>query len=229
MDDAETFYDISEEAGEIQPSSRDITKKTATVIAYHELPDGGDGSPRAIDEDQDSDDSDSHDDVSTKSPSKRTRIRSLKNKSKAKTKGLLGMDKSDNSKSEEYQANDRSVSQDFDGEPAFNPSHVMSKKSPDIHGIATSPKKAMKSIGSAIAHPKDTIKSKITTSAAGKMSRAQRPFLSPEADREFLEAHDDLSRVTSTQASKQVSEDEGSAQEGWARHKVRSWKHIGRV
>ncbi len=84
----------------------------------------------------------------------------------------------------------------IEDDPAFSPSKLASSQKVDQMNkkIAdgTSHQKAsgiLRSIANGIIHPKETIKSKVTKATAAKLSDTQRPYLSQEADLEFLDAH----------------------------------------
>lgn len=150
--------------------------------------------------------------------SKRAKVRRLRRKTKEKTKSLLGMDGHITSDSEADAQQD--VAQQLHNDPAFNPAQIRPSTSEHLDGPHSSPKRALKSVATAITHPKNTIKDKMTKTAAGKLSGAQRPYLSPEADREFLQAHDNLSQVTSRRASSKASDNDTDDAAGKARREV---------
>ena len=60
---------------------------------------------------------------------------------------------------------------------------------------------AIQNISNAVAHPVKAAKSTATRTTAGQLSKAERPFLSQEADIEFLRAHDNLERAESSRSS----------------------------
>ena len=80
----------------------------------------------------------------------------------------------------------------------------------------------IKSLGTAIVHPIDATKSKATRTTAGQLSKAERPFLSQNADKEYLQAHDNLKRAESLGSSKQgMSDEEQASIVETHRHKIR--------
>ena len=150
--------------------------------------------------------------------SKIAKMRRLGRRTKEKTRTLLSMDGETSLDSEEEALHH--VARQVHEDPAFNPAQMVAGDPPRVEGQQPSPKKALKSVASAIIHPRDTIKDKMTRTAAGKLSGAQRPYLSPEADREFLQAHDNLSQLASRGGSRQVSENDTDETEDQAREKV---------
>ncbi|KAL9111637.1 MAG: hypothetical protein Q9227_003910 [Pyrenula ochraceoflavens] len=144
-----------------------------------------------------------------KSP-KRPHARSLSKKlaQKAKQTFSLPLDRDDDE--DIFQSYDTQVStagkrptleSKVSHDPAFNPAHIRSHRSPPSRKPHMSVKDDIKSVASVVAHPKDSIKERATRTAAGKISKVSRPFLSPEEDREFLAKHEDLSRAASSRSS----------------------------
>lgn len=77
---------------------------------------------------------------------------------------------------------------------AFDSARVVAQEPPSIgDNRGSSAKDNIIAVASAVVHPKEAIKTKVTKTAAEKISRAQRPILSFEEDRRFLNAHEDLS------------------------------------
>ncbi|KAL9622966.1 MAG: hypothetical protein Q9160_002684 [Pyrenula sp. 1 TL-2023] len=77
---------------------------------------------------------------------------------------------------------------------AFDSARIVAQKPPSIgenHG--SSVKDNIKAVASTVAHPKEAIKTKVAKTAAEKLSRAQRPILSLEEDRHFLDLHEKIS------------------------------------
>jgi hypothetical protein len=87
-------------------------------------------------------------------------------------------------------------------DPAFNPSLVLDKSTlkPKKDG-PSSTKSELKTTVNTIAHPRQAIQGKAISSAAGKVSRAQRPFLSTEQDRIPLAVHNEVARLSSNRSS----------------------------
>ncbi|KUL92320.1 hypothetical protein ZTR_02360 [Talaromyces verruculosus] len=86
-------------------------------------------------------------------------------------------------------------------DPAFNPSVVAKAKPPAISTSANikqrlpharAAKAASKGLATNILHPRRTIIQQFQTKTAKSLSRATRPYITPQADREFLAAHDAL-------------------------------------
>ncbi|KAL9128615.1 MAG: hypothetical protein Q9217_002749 [Psora testacea] len=143
----------------------------------------------------------------TPNPSKRNRLSSLKRTTKAKTKSLfIGKDvyTIGNSKEEEK----AQVMKDIENDPAFNTSHLVSKERVSVGGAAGKTRGALRSVGKSVMHPKDAIKSKAKKTTAGQLSKTERPYLSQEADLDFLQAHDDLRRAESASSSRPDISDE---------------------
>jgi hypothetical protein len=81
--------------------------------------------------------------------------------------------------------------------PVFNPSSFLNRAR---IGSAGSPDKAtafIQGTADAILHPKKTIKQKATQKTAKKLAKSG-PYLSPQEDLDFLEAHDNLQRAEGT-------------------------------
>ena len=129
--------------------------------------------------------------------SKRSRVRKLASKTKQKTKTILNLDKAADSDLESDDQDD-----DIFTDPAFNPTIVLDGGSaqPNSSTVSSTTDK-LKAAGDAIAHPRRTLRNKVTKTAAGKISTAQRPFLSGDRDRDFLAAHDELNEAISSQSS----------------------------
>lgn len=86
-------------------------------------------------------------------------------------------------------------------DPAFNPSHVARPKSSAISTSANVKprlprsrvaKIASKELANHIIHPRRTIIQHFESKTAKSLSKATRPYITPQADREFLAAHDAL-------------------------------------
>jgi hypothetical protein len=146
--------------------------------------------------------------------SKRARLQRLKDKTKDQAKKLFSSDNSREGTGEDSTALEFSptISQD----PTFNPDTL---SEPKTLSIATLPEKAKsiaktvaKSTISAIAHPKTAITKIASQSTSGKLSSAHKPFLSPEENRRFLGAYDDLCQAENSQSlllgSDQETDDE---------------------
>lgn len=86
-------------------------------------------------------------------------------------------------------------------DPAFNPSVVARAKPPEITtSVNTKPRqpraRAAKAVSRGLAtnilHPRRSIIQQFQSKTAKSLSRATRPYITPQADREFLAAHDAL-------------------------------------
>ena len=136
-------------------------------------------------------------------PTKKFRLRSLKHKAKEKTKKLLSIDDA------RLEDGEVDVSKNIKGDPAFNPGFLRDKqqKKKKREGAA-SPAANLGAFVTSIASPKNAIKGKATRTTAGKLSKVQRPYLSKDADLEFLEAHNRLDRAESSRSSMQATTDD---------------------
>lgn len=85
-------------------------------------------------------------------------------------------------------------------DPAFNTRMLDQQESVDAKVSITKVRETFRSIATAVVHPIDSVKSKATKTTAGKLSNTQRPYLSQEADLEFLNAHHDLYRTYSSRS-----------------------------
>jgi hypothetical protein len=151
--------------------------------------------------------------------SKLERIRFFARKTKEKGKDLLNPD---DKETLEHDAVDQIAS-----DPAFNPSLVLGQSPIKRKKVApSSTKSELKSTVNAIAHPRQAIQGKATRSAAGKISRAQRPFLTTDQDKNLLAVHDELDRLSSSRSSPGAQTPVGSAEidsrEDVARQKLES-------
>jgi hypothetical protein len=120
----------------------------------------------------------------------------------------------------------KEVVDEVSSDPAFNPSLILNESPPKLSkGEHSTIKSDLKLAANSIAHPRRTIQEKATRSAAAKISKAQRPFLSAEQDRNLLSAHDQLDKLTSSRSSVNAhtpveSGAEMSGEEEAARQKV---------
>lgn len=150
--------------------------------------------------------------------SKRERTRVFARKTKEKAKDLFN---SDGKETPDHVAVDQ-----ISSDPAFNPSLLLNQGPPKLgKEDGSTIKSDLKSAINTVAHPRQAIQGKATRSAAGKISGAQRPFLSCPADRNLLAAHDELDRSASrgSSALAQTSAEGGaetSAEEDAARQKI---------
>ena len=154
-------------------------------------------------QDQSSDDEATN---ATVSPINVVKLRHLRHKAKEKTNKLLSIN--DAKSAGAALSREDEVGNNIIGDPAFNPSTTQSQGQ---RGKREGAKATLGSIGSFILgmkNPKDALKDKATRTTAGKLSKSQRPYLSRDADAEFLDAHDELSRAESSRSSGQVTSDE---------------------
>ncbi|KAI9658559.1 MAG: hypothetical protein M1821_002119 [Bathelium mastoideum] len=77
--------------------------------------------------------------------------------------------------------------------PAFNPSQLVRKQGPSVTGTVDSTYGVAKSTLHAVAHPKRAIKAK----AARKLATPEHPYLSSEANLQFLDTHERMSKLQS--------------------------------
>ena len=141
---------------------------------------------------------------------KRSHARSLSKTLTQKAKRKLSLSQSHHGQSNSLESLDKNglkssqhmtLESKVSHDPAFNPAHVLSHPPPPLGKHQGDVKDDLKSIATAIVHPVESVKSRATRTAAGKMSKVQRPFLSPEEDRQFLSKHEELSRVASPRSS----------------------------
>jgi len=138
---------------------------------------------------------------------KRKRLSNLKSitKAKAKTKKFFKVD--DAAVEGESKPEEDGV-QNIEHDPAFHTSALVKEKRFRPAKTADKTLGHIKSLGKAVVHPVDSIKSKATRTTAGQLSKADRPYLSKKADEEYLQAHDNLKRAESTSSSKKGTSDE---------------------
>lgn len=136
------------------------------------------------------------------SPSKRAKLRGLGHKAKEKTKHLLSVGDARSLGGEE------DVAQTIRADPAFNPGYLRDKEKSSKRRSALNAAASLGSLGRTIIHPVDAVKGKATRTAAGKLSQVQRPYLSKDADLEFLKAHDELDRAESSRNSRRATSDD---------------------
>ena len=167
--------------------------------------------------------SDDEDTVATVSPINVAKLRHLKHRAKDKTNKLLSINDAKSAGATLHSEHD--IANNIISDPAFNPGTIQSQRQ---RGKREGVKSTLGSIGSlilGIKNPKEALKDKATRTTAGKLSKAQRPYLSRGADVEFLDAHDDLSRAESSRSSGQVTSDEDQGVSvGEYRDKVQAMK-----
>ncbi|OKL64210.1 hypothetical protein UA08_00512 [Talaromyces atroroseus] len=78
-------------------------------------------------------------------------------------------------------------------DPAFSPAVVSGQKPYSITTAATSsPLEVTKELANSIVHPRRTLVQHFESKTAKSLSKATRPYITPQVDREFLAAHDAL-------------------------------------
>ena len=151
-------------------------------------------------------------------PSRRSRLSGLTSRTKLRTMKILNFDGAATDESDP----DDGVFHSIEHDAAFHTSALVKKKKFRPGKTADKTLSNIKSLGKAVVHPVDSIKSKATRTTAGQLSKAERPFLSQKADQEYLEAHDNLKRVESSSSSRQgTSDEEQEAVIGGHRDKLR--------
>ena len=87
-------------------------------------------------------------------------------------------------------------------DPAFNPGPILDGS---LKGRPRKPSDSgagkLKQAGNAIIHPRRAMREKTTRVTASKISKSQRPYLSPEQDLELLRADDELAEADSSSSS----------------------------
>ena len=153
-------------------------------------------------------------------PSRKKRLSGLTRKTKTKAKKMFNMDGAEMDSG--LSSDENEVIGGIDHNAAFHTSALVKKKRFRPGKTADKTMNNIKSLGKAAVHPVESIKSKVTRTTAGQLSKTERPFLSQKADQEYLEAHDNLKQVESTSSSKRnTSDDEQNTTIGGHRDKVR--------
>jgi len=126
-------------------------------------------------------------------------LRRIRDAAKAKTKKALHIDSSEAEHEEhEDQSSYEAAVEELNESPAFNSSKFLNRSRIGPSGIPDKTIAVLQGTANAIINPKAAIKSRVTHKTAGKLAKS-RPYLSRQADFDFLEAHDDLLRVKDTQ------------------------------
>lgn len=141
---------------------------------------------------------------------KMQKLRVLSSKTKEKTMKILHVDGGGSSEREPISDKNDALAI-IECDPAFNP-HMLNQQKPANTGISIKKaRETLRSIATSMVHPMDSVKSKAAKTTAGKLSNAERPYLSQEADLHFLNAHNNLDRAYSARSSRQgTSEEEDS-------------------
>lgn len=126
------------------------------------------------------------------------KLRAFSNKTKEKAKKSLARNK----KPTAVEKDGLSI---IECDPAFNSNTLANGKPMSRDGSIRKARKTLQSIATAVVHPTDAIKSKATRATAGKLSIIPRPYLSQEADLDFLNAHNDLDHAKSSRSSRKAS------------------------
>lgn len=137
---------------------------------------------------------------------KMQKLRDLSSKTKEKTMKILHVDRGGSSERGTISEESEALSM-IERDPAFNPRMLNQQKSANTNISITKTRETLRSIVTAVVHPIDSAKSKATKTTAGKLSNAERPYLSQEADLDFLNAHNDLDRAYSSRSSRQETSD----------------------
>ncbi|KAI5204423.1 hypothetical protein E4T39_03498 [Aureobasidium subglaciale] len=135
--------------------------------------------------------------------STKERVKSLERETKARTKNLLHLNKHtltpEEEATEHLDGRDDDPYKDIRRDPAFDPSQLVSQKPSLSSRIAGGFTNGVK----IVVHPKDAAKQ----IAASKAAIRDRPYLSEEADKEFLDAHESLSRARTSASRTNTSGD----------------------
>ena len=150
------------------------------------------------------------------SPRKRDRLISISSKTKAKSKALLTKIK-DAAPSEvgEEDRHGYPNRRETLGLPESPEQKSSGKK------ISDQTKKSIRTAASAIAHPQQAVKNKVTRTAASKISTVQRGRPSRSANVELLKAYDSLSRAESSNSSRHLTSDDDAEEVDTAAHRGR--------
>ena len=153
------------------------------------------------------------------SPSKKDKLLGIPSKTKAKSKALLTKIKDtapENSGDEER----------YDEEQYPNRRETLGlSKSPEQRSsgrkISDKAKNSLHTAASAIIHPQQAAKGKITRAAASKISTVQRGRPSRSANVELLDAYDSLSRAESSNSSRHITSDDEADEIDTTAHRER--------
>lgn len=145
--------------------------------------------------------------IDTAGRSRTKRLSRLAKRAKAKTKNLLGIDGV--ATDADAEGDEESPLKGISHNPAFNLRQITKSKQPSPTAAAEKARDAIKSVGSALAHPKNAVKGKITRTTADRLSKTERPYLFETADHDYLKAHDNLKRAESRSSSiRGISDDD---------------------
>ena len=185
-----------------------VTSSSSDTLRTSCSDDHGSGKPDMVHEHADSSDGSI---AKMRGPTKREKLRGLKKRTKAKTKKLLhihGGAPTDG----ELDEDEGGVLDNIEADPAFNSGKLVREKPLTVGGAAKKTADTFHSFASAVVNPSKKFKSKATRTAADQLAKAERPFLSQNADRELLAAHEDLrSAQTPSSTSHGISEEKLNA------------------
>lgn len=134
--------------------------------------------------------------------STRNRLHSLTSRTKTKAKSLLKLEKGHDLDEEEARQHEDRVSEQIDGNPAFNPSKAVKEDRASVGGGDGKTLETLHTVVETITHPIDAVKSKATRTTGGKLSDLEGPNPSRDSDVEVLQAHLDLKQVQSSSSSR---------------------------
>ena len=150
--------------------------------------DWGAGKPDIVQEHADSDGGSI---AKMRGPTKREKLRGLTRKTKAKTKKILHIH-GEAATDGELNGDAHGVLDNIEADPAFNPGKLMKEKPLTVRGAAEKTTGKLHSIASMVAHPSKNVRNKALRTTADQLANAERPYLSQNAKRELVEAHDEL-------------------------------------
>lgn len=150
--------------------------------------------------------------------SPRTKLRHLAGKTKKMTKRVFSATER-HDRQQDLVQDDDPATKVLEDDAAFNLKQLNTKHESD-KGLATKAKVNFQAIAAALVNPKEAVKGKAVRSTAGRLSRMDRPYLSKEMDHEFLEAHDNLSRMQSSASSGMSSGNDADFSDDECRERV---------
>ncbi|KAL9080818.1 MAG: hypothetical protein Q9157_000514 [Trypethelium eluteriae] len=146
--------------------------------------------------------------------SPKQRVRNIGQATKAKAKRVLHGTSKDSKKerdktdleeeSEHEDLAENDIVQDVKQNPAFSPKQLIRKEGFSVSNTIDATFGTTKGTLHAVAHPRRALKAK----AAKKLATPEHPYLSPEADLQLLDTHEEMVRV---QSSRAASSAEGSS------------------
>lgn len=124
----------------------------------------------------------------------------LRLKAKAKAKCLLRIDHGDSASEDDGDQFFDAIVEEINQSAAFDADKVLNTSRLGNGLRMGKTKDILQGTANAIAHPITSIKSKATRKTAGKLAKS-RPYLSNQANFDFLEAHDDLQHARNAQCA----------------------------